>query len=121
MQEFSLPDVRKRTADDANDFASLDVLQPEMFDRLWGRATGLTPKSLLNDPMWLLYIKRLTIGFPASALSTLRKYHRSLEKRVERRRQRIALRHARRLAHASQSDASDVAGLATGSAQGREP
>ena len=116
-----LEDVYERKPGDPSDFASLEMLQPEMFDSYWGRATGLTPKSLLSDPLWLLYIKRIMIGFPAAGLSMLRKLHRRIGKRVKRRRQRIELRRARRLAHASHADARDVVGLAAGSVQGREP
>ncbi len=116
-----LEDVYERKPGDTSDFASLEMLQPEMFDSYWGRATGLTPKSLLSDPLWLLYIKRIMIGFPAAGLSMLRKFYRRIGKRVQRRRQRIALRRARRLAHASHAGALDVVGLAAGPVQGRDP
>jgi hypothetical protein len=79
----------------------LEILSPDEFDMYWGRAAGLSLHSLMNDPLWLLYLKRWTFGYPSSAIAALRKVNRNLAKHIDRRRQRMALRHARRLANAS--------------------
>ncbi|MFN3744216.1 MAG: hypothetical protein ACK4TL_05870 [Hyphomicrobiaceae bacterium] len=81
-----------------------EILSPDEFDLYWGRVAGLSLHSLMNDPLWLLYLKRWTFGYAWSALAVLRKVNRHLAKRIDRRRQRMALRHARRRAHASRQD-----------------
>jgi len=95
-------DIQERRAGEGpSDFGSLEIFQPEEFDRAWGRAAGLPLHSLLNDPLWKLQMKRLTFGYLTSGASALRKAQRSLARSIDRRLQRTALRRARRAAKIS--------------------
>jgi hypothetical protein len=95
-------DIQERRAgEDPSDFGSLEIFQPDEFDRAWGRAAGLPLHSLLNDPLWKLQMKRWTFGYLTSGASALRKAQRSLARSIDRRRQRTALRRARRAAKAA--------------------
>lgn len=91
----------RRTGEGPSDFSDLEIFQPDEFDRAWGRAAGLPLDNLLNDPLWKLKMKRLTFGYLTSGVSALRKAQRSLARSIDRRRQRAALRRARRAAKAS--------------------
>jgi predicted Ser/Thr protein kinase len=94
-------DAHERLPNEApSEFAALDMFRSDAFDRGWGRAAGLSVHNLMNDPMWKLYARRWTLGYPSAAASALRKARRSLMRRIERHRQRTAVRHARRLPNA---------------------
>ncbi len=79
-------------------FGSLRTFQPIVFDNDWGRAVGLSLQSLLNDPPWRLYLKRWTVGYPMACVSVFRKARRNLARSIARRRERIAVKNARRAA-----------------------
>jgi hypothetical protein len=81
---------------EASDFYALAMFRPDEFDRCWGRAAGLSLQSLNHDPLWKLYSKRWTLGCACAATSALRKAMRNAARHIERRRQRMALNHARR-------------------------
>jgi hypothetical protein len=83
-----------------SDFSDLEVFEPDEFDRAWGRAAGLPLHSLLYDPLWMLHLKRWTFGYLTAGTSTLRKVQRGIVRKIDRRRERMALRRARRRANA---------------------
>lgn len=97
-------DVYERDANrEPSDFFALPMFRPDEFDRCWGRAAGLSLQSLTHDPLWMLYSKRWTLGYANAATSALRKASRNAAKHIERRRQRMALNHARRRVDANKS------------------
>ena len=79
-------------------FRDQRIFQPMVFDDTWGRAVGLSLQSLLNDPPWRLYLKRWTVGYPMAGFSALRKARRNLARSIARRRERLAVKNARRAA-----------------------
>lgn len=79
-------------------FEDLDAFAQSNFGRTWGRASGIGYHSLVNDPLWLLRLKRWTIGNARIAYESLKKAGRNVTRSIERRRQRASTKRALRAA-----------------------
>lgn len=93
-----------RSEEDANlKFEDLEAFQKSNYDRTWRRAAGLKYESLINDPLWLLRLKRWTAGNARIVIEAIKKVNQSAWRSIERRRQRTQTKRAVRAARESQA------------------
>ena len=88
-------DTVERTAGEAAlDFFALPLFEPDKYDHGWGRAAGASPQSILYDSLWILYLKRFSMGYPRIIWSALRKAGRNEARKYKRRSNKRAARRA---------------------------